>query len=227
MSYRTGPKIVTDGLVLCLDAGDRNSYPGSGSTWYDLNNNNNGTLANGTFFNSENLGTFAFDGTNDFISCGNASFSSNVFSLEVVFKWDDYNTNNIGFLVAGNYEQLEIHTGGGAGTNGLRFVPYDGPAPNHGIIDAKNIITDDINHVIFTASYSAVSKAYKNGQLFLSSTSTSSVPLSGTQTVSIGRRTNNTYFFDGNIYLVRIYNKALSASEVLQNYHATKGRYGL
>jgi len=60
MSYRTGPKIVTDGLVCCLDAADRNSYSGSGGTWYDLTGNANATLYNTPTFDSSNGGSINF-----------------------------------------------------------------------------------------------------------------------------------------------------------------------
>lgn len=68
MSYANGPKIVTDGLVLCLDAANRKSYPLSGNTIYDLSaNGNNGTFVNGPVFNSANGGSVVLDGTNDYI----------------------------------------------------------------------------------------------------------------------------------------------------------------
>ena len=71
MAYRNGPKIVTDGLVLCLDAAIGKSYPGSGTTWYDLSGNgNNGTIVNATF-NSSNNGTIYLDGTDDYVNFGN------------------------------------------------------------------------------------------------------------------------------------------------------------
>jgi hypothetical protein len=72
MNY--GPKTVTNGLVLCLDAADKNSYSGTGTTWTDLTGNgNNGTLTNGPTFNSANGGSISFDGTNDYIDCGSNS----------------------------------------------------------------------------------------------------------------------------------------------------------
>jgi hypothetical protein len=65
--YANGPKIVTDGLVLCLDAANRKSYPGTGTAWNDLSGNgNNGTLVNGPTFSSANGGNLSFDGTNDY-----------------------------------------------------------------------------------------------------------------------------------------------------------------
>jgi hypothetical protein len=69
MAFANGGRIVTDGLVLSLDAGDRNSYPGSGTTWRDLSgNNNSGSLVNGPTFNSANQVSILFDGVNDYVS---------------------------------------------------------------------------------------------------------------------------------------------------------------
>lgn len=226
MSYANGPKIVTNGLVLCLDAGNSKSYPGSGNTWYDISGNiYTGTLTNGVVFDNGNGGNIVFDGINDYVTCGTIPFTSNLFSLELIFSWNDYNTSTIGFIIAGVNEQIEVHTGGGAGTNGLRFIPYD--APTYGLLDVPNVISNGINHVIFTAAYSSPSKAYKNGQLVGTSASTSTIGLNANQTLNIGRRSNNTYFFDGKIYSIKIYNRVLENYEIVQNYNALKGRFNL
>ena len=74
MALSHSPKIVTDGLVLCLDAGDGKSYSGSGTTWYDRSGNgNNGILVNGPTFDSNNRGAIVFDGVNDHVSIPNSS----------------------------------------------------------------------------------------------------------------------------------------------------------
>jgi len=72
--FSHSPKIVTDGLVLALDAGNTKSYPGSGTTWFDRSGNaRNGTLTNGPTFSSANGGSIVFDGVDDYVSCGNPS----------------------------------------------------------------------------------------------------------------------------------------------------------
>ena len=74
MATLYSPKIVTDGLVLCLDAGNNKSYPSSGTAWNDLSgNNNNGTLTNGPTFTGSFGGSIVFDGTNDYVDLGNIS----------------------------------------------------------------------------------------------------------------------------------------------------------
>ena len=71
MGLSHSPRIVTDGLVFCVDAGDKMSYPGAGTTWTDLSKNrNNGTLINGPTFDSANGGSISLDGSNDYISVG-------------------------------------------------------------------------------------------------------------------------------------------------------------
>jgi hypothetical protein len=94
-------------------------------------------------------------------------------------------------------------------------------------IDALNMISSGINYVTFTAGYSSPSVAYKNGSLFATSATTSSVSLNANQTFNIGRRITNEYFLNGKIYLTRIYNRVLPPSEVSQNFNATKKRFGL
>ena len=67
MALSHSPSIVTNGLVLCLDAANSKSYPGSGTTWTDLSGRgNNGTLVNGVGYNSGNLGSLVFDGVDDY-----------------------------------------------------------------------------------------------------------------------------------------------------------------
>ena len=85
MAFNNGPRIVTNGLVLCLDASDRNSYPGSGTTWYDVSNNgNHATLTNGPTFSTSNGGIFTFDGSNDYADVSlnlRNSFATTTFSF--------------------------------------------------------------------------------------------------------------------------------------------------
>ena len=105
MGIARGPKIVTSGLVLALDAADKLSYPGSGTTWRDLSGNNNiGTLTNGPTFSGANMGSIVFDGTNDCVTLainslfnfGTGDFSifcwiksSKVSDFSTIFALDD------------------------------------------------------------------------------------------------------------------------------------------
>jgi hypothetical protein len=87
MAFNYSPRIVTDGLVLYLDAANPRSYPGSGTTWSDLSRGgNNGVLTNGPTFNSANNGSIVFDGTNDFIQCSNRTTINLGLTIETVIK---------------------------------------------------------------------------------------------------------------------------------------------
>ena len=91
MAFRYSPKIVTDGLVLALDAANHKSYPGSGTAINDLTaNNTNGTLTNGPTFNSGNAGSIEFDATNDFILLPGASSLS--VNYHTISSWN-YSSN--------------------------------------------------------------------------------------------------------------------------------------
>lgn len=98
MAYRNGPKIITDGLVLCLDAAGTKSYPGNGTTWTDLSGNgNNGTLINGPTFSSDNGGSLVFDGSNEWVACSASLSKLNIttqFTYEVTFYITSNNAYN-------------------------------------------------------------------------------------------------------------------------------------
>ena len=99
MGLAHSPRIVTDGLVLCLDAGNTKSYPGSGTTWTDLSGNGNtGTLTNGVGYSGDNLGSLSFDGVNDFTSTitgEDFNFGTGDFTIECWVYFNTISTNAI------------------------------------------------------------------------------------------------------------------------------------
>jgi hypothetical protein len=226
--------IVTDGLVFNADAANRASYPKSGTTVTDTVDNNNGTISAATF-SDVNKGVFSFDGTDDYIDFGNIlNFErTDSFSIECWFKRDRSGVSE--FLVAkqessGNNRGYTFLLDGG--DNKLTVVIRNNTASSGRIIlDSTTSITDTNWHCgVFTYDGSSnVSgiKIYLNGLEnngsaigTLSATIITSTPL------QIGAR-NDGNSFDGNIGPVHIYNRALSASEVLHNYTALKSRFGL
>jgi hypothetical protein len=104
MGVNYNSKIVTDGLVLCLDAANRKSYPGSGSTWADLVSSNVGTLTNGPTFDTGNSGSIVFDGINDFVNVASQSITTNTsFTVCCSVYFTNWNDNSFKPLVdAGN-----------------------------------------------------------------------------------------------------------------------------
>ena len=248
MGYNTFIPIVTNGLVLCLDAGNTKSYPGSGTTWTDLTSNgNNGTLTNGPTFNSSNVGSIVFNGTTQYIDNvgGLSSFSfiqnTNIFSINFWFKTNILNTDQVimgtvvttsekGFFIGFRYLA-------GYGLNGLGCYNLRGVGGSMVSIGATNdnIITDTNWHqACYVINNTTVGQWYVDGISVTTSnrsvgTTVDNVKSTGdsTRTLNIGRAnySSTSSPLNGNISLVQVYNRALSASEVLQNYNATKLRY--
>ena len=221
MSYRTGPKIVTDGLVLCLDAADRNSYAGSGSTWYDLSGNaNNGTLTNGPSYTSNNRGGIVLDGANDNVVMSTAS-SIPIEGPGTLDVWGSYAAvsstyNLITLMLASSGIQIGMISGNGRvwKYGGSTLLTYTNPT--------INTITN------WTLSFNGANLImYING-ILNNSTTTAANQTGSSPTIRLGSyNAVGSQPFNGTIYASKIYDRVLTASEVHQNYNATKGRFGL
>lgn len=229
--------IVTDGLVLNLDAGWYDSYPAAGSTWTDLSGNGyNATLYNNPTFGSTDGGYIDFDGSDDYGNLGNISalgFTSGVFTAEAwVYIPSTWTSGS-------QYPNL-ISKGASAGWDNAGwslFVFRDWPNPGNyswgcgirqggtALITAKyNVPSNTFLHIVATADGSNV-RLYQNGILVYTNSQTV-VPESNSREVFIGVDWVGNYF-PGNLALTRLYNKALSATEVQQNFVAQKTRFGL
>jgi hypothetical protein len=235
--------IVTSGLVFYVSAAESTSYPGSGTTWTDIStNSNNGTLTNGPTFDSGDGGSIVFDGTDDYVELGSVD-SSNAISLagSTGQTWEAW-FNNDGSGDA--YQRIFDKSSGGNGANGHFFSL--GPSPTDGRIYCRVAgSTSDSGDGYFTGMHTAGNwthvcitrkndtadtgwNFYSNGVLKGSrSTIDLSVP-TNTTNARIGTWNHaESREFNGKIAVVRLYNKDLSAAEVLQNYNAEKSRYGL
>ena len=223
---RTWPTdIVTNGLVLFLDANNTNSYPGSGTTWADLSGNGyTGTLTNGPTFSSANGGSIVFDGTNDYVSGTTSGLVSSVISMDVWFNVNSSKTYSalMGSNATEKYEMLiksGLHIE--VGLQSSNYMQYN------------NILSlNTWTNIVVTAVSGTQWKMYKNGVYLGSPTSSVGTwQVSGTSisNFDLGRIRNDvaTFAYSGNISTVKIYNRELTASEVLQNYNATKTRFGL
>jgi hypothetical protein len=225
MAIYRGPNIVRNGLVLALDAADRNSYRGSGTTWTDLSGNTNtGTLTNGPTFSGANLGTIVFDGVDDYVTFPTSGLITNVISMDV---WFNLNSSKIySALIGSNVtERYEILT-----KNGLH-VEVSLQSSNY--MQYNNILSlNTWTNITVTAVSGTQWKMYKNGVYLGSPTSyVGTWQVSGTSisNFDVGRIRNDvaSFAFSGNISSVKIYNRELTAAEVLKNYSATKSRFGL
>ena len=224
MAVGYNPRAVTDGLVLALDAGNTKSYPGSGTTWTDLiGNGNNGTLTNGPTFSSADGGAIVFDGTDDVVIVANMStFAPTAVTFETWFK-HTYSAGYKGLIDKGrdNYEGYSLNID--EISRKTRFKVRVGSS-NKAVSCSTEYVDDVWNHVVGTYDGTDL-KIYLNGSLD-GTTNAPGTMGSNTIDVRIGS-TNDDIEYDGNIAISRIYNRALTATEITQNYNATKGRFGL
>ncbi len=227
--------IATQGLVLNLDAAIKGSYPGTGSIWTDVSNNgNNGTLTNGPTFSSADYGSIVFDGVDDYVndvgSVSTFSFIQNT-GIFTISTWVKPAVLNKTHYFLGN-TPTTIEKGfyyGFHSSNGLDFVIMRGNNSAVLIFTAANFIsTTDWVNITAVGNGSTVT-LYKNGSSFQTSTGMSNFPTGdSTRVLNVGRITNySSETFQGNISVSQIYNRALSATEVSQNFNALRGRYGI
>lgn len=230
-----GKTIVTDGLVLTLDAANTKSYPGSGTNVKDLSDNgNDGTLVNGPIFDSDNGGIFNFDGVDDEMKITMASTIS--FTNTDNFTMGLW-VNKTGTPVSGNVNGLFVTTGGGRFGIDYNFEASQIRAGIRNTANGQYTTKFDTNlegwnHCVFTYETENTSgiKLYTQGVLRSSITTVGLGDFTSTGEFRIGA----TYGLGGTIKRLigeisnaRIYNRALTSAEVLQNYNAQKGRFGL
>ena len=230
MGISAGPDIITDGLVLELDAGDRNSYPGTGTAWRDLSgNSNNGTLTNGPTFNTGSLGNIVFDGVDDYVLCSKQNALVNVTQF-TIGAWMKRNLSN-SVVIIGQIETLSNDVSFELWSDGNAYFEVGNGTNGYGYI-ANTSTNWQYLMMVFNGTGGINSdrlKAYINGTL-QTLTYSGTIP-SSTGTVNtnlnIGAYITNSNYSNGNISAVQIYNRALSSQEILQNYTAMKTRFGL
>jgi hypothetical protein len=217
--------IVTNGLVLWLDAGIAPSYAGSGTTWTDISGNrNNGTLTNGPTYNSSNGGSIVFDGVNDYVVTSTSSFSG---ALTFSF-WINGNIKD-------GVDHVFISLGNSDWSNSIGIMNYGNNltyfGENSGFVTldpSSTIMTANWINVVITqsSSFNATITSYLNGVFGTQGSLQYPITLSNLSRY-IGMRYDSAHSFGGKIAQVSIYNRALSAAEVAQNFNALKSRFGL
>ena len=220
MGLDHSPLIVTDGLVVYLDAGNTRSYTGSGNTAYDLSGSGNtSALTNGPTFNSSNLGAFVLDGSNDYILVNS---QANILSKTAYTK--------IAYIYISNFSTSNnIISGGFSGQHA--FWMFGTNKLNAGHNGAWNTVVGATSLSLNTWYFAAVTYSDSTGwKLYLNGredgTSATTTTFNGNQEIVIGAYSSGNNF-TGRIASVQVYNRVLSASEIVQNYNATKRRYGL
>ncbi len=231
MAGSVGPNIIEEGLVFYVDAANKESYPGSGTTWTDLAGNNNGTLINGPTFDSGNGGSINFDGSNDHIDFGDFD-NTQVSSAITLSIWFNAYYSNL---------KLLIGNGGGWSAGGFCMfmyrngVRFELQGTGKKALDIPTSFFGQWQNMVGTWENGGLMRGYVNGsQVVTTSGITTISSNSNTGYLRMGGKGNNpgapglgTGYANGNIALTQIYNKALSADEITQNYNALKGRFGL
>ncbi len=216
MASYLGPNIVTSGLVLCLDAGNTKSYPGSGTLWTDLSGNGStGTLTGGPTFNSSLGGSISFDGVDDYIAVP----SLGTLSAYTISYWARRDSEN----------RMLVSSGTGAsfywyGDSSWRYT-HGGVGGEYYYPKPTSIPVSTWGNYVVTYNGSAV-RIYRQG-VFQGQQSTT-----GTANFSMGLRFGwfeggNSYSFLGLASNFQVYSRALSDTEVQQNFIALRGRFGI
>ena len=207
--------IVTGGLVFNIDASKSNSYAGVGNTIYDISGSGKiGTLTNGPTFSGLNGGSIAFDGSNDYILFPNSDVMGSVYTQNIWFK---KNSSNVGDLADAQYSGALVYSGS--------IVFYYTNVPPY-TLTAYYSFTIGVWYCLSLVRGSSTKEIYLNGNILASTGSTDMYDAPGTNFV-IGSNGGNSEFLNGNIAQVQVYNRALSAQEITQNYNAVKNRFGL
>jgi hypothetical protein len=225
----SGQKIITDGLVLSLDAAQLRSYPGTGTTWTDLSGNgNNGTITNGPTFNSSNGGSIVFDGTDDYVDIGGPSSLNNIYAThEVWVKYDRIpHTLNEQIISRTNTNVGTFNIGKSLTTSRI-FANMRDSTNTLTQLSSSNAISSDWNQLAITYNGTDFILYINATQSAIATVASQTLNTGGTLSINLGRNTNNAAITKGNLAIARVYNRGLSDSEILQNYNAQKSRFGL
>lgn len=234
MAFNYSPKIVTDGLVFAVDAANKKSYPGSGTTWSDLSGNgNNGTLTNGPTFGSGNGGSIDFDASNDVVYNTTLDWTT----LNSTFTIDTWvyptKTVNDSTIIGGQWaidggKGFLLYLDVGDGAYGYDFaIRTPSGLARFGTTDA-NATANAWQNVVVTYSTSEM-KLYVNNTLRNTISSPGTFTVSSTPGIGIGTENYNNVsrLWGGKIASAKIYNSYLNSTEISQNYNALKSRFGL
>jgi hypothetical protein len=224
MAFNYSPKIITDGLVLYLDAANPKSYVSGSTIWNDLSRGgNNGTLVNGPTFNSGNGGSLVFDGVDDYVNGNLNSLSAGAScTIEALIKLN--NISGTKAIFSHGRSGFSFNSGMVIVNNNLRFR---NTSNDHGLSTPTSLTINQWYHLVLSSN-SLGTTGYCNG--ISQGNTVQTLTNNSINDYHISRRSSNaaSEFMNGNIAFIKIYqNKSLNNIEILQNYNATKTRYGL
>ena len=215
MGLSHSPRIVTDGLVFCVDAANKRSYPGAGTTWTDLTaNKNNGTLTNGPTFDSANGGSIVFDGSDDRVDCASPSELNNISEITMIV-WIKRGT-------VGYYPKI-ISRGHAKGTDflignsndSLHFYFTDSSSRSYSSYFTTTTGSINLNSgwVCVAVTSGSVVRFYKNSVPVYTSGGLTTNTGTGS-TLVLGNRPGGGRPFNGRMGVAMVYNRVLTAEEI-------------
>jgi hypothetical protein len=228
-----GPNIVKDSsLVLYLDASAKNSYNDlvDNGTWNDMSgNNNNGTLTNGPTFSSANGGSIVFDGSNDYINIANTNLLSTnntyIFWIKPIAK-SNINTLSSNSIPSFNTNGIRLFYNTYNTSDGRLKLEVGNGSSGAVVESADNTIQNDIWQCVgfVLSKTNSLGSIYYNGSLL--NQGSILTDFQTTSKITIASMFGSVTYY-GSIAITQIYNRALSATEIAQNFNATRERFDL
>ena len=226
MAFHHSPKIITDGLVLNLDAGDKNSYIGSGTTWSDLSGNGNNATMNAAAIGTDVPGSMDFNGSSEYLTVTNST--SLQIAANITYEWwfkttstsgeDWFFSNNIGST------PLIMSSIDNSGVIQFQFTDDDGTAVSGNYTDTATLT--GWHHIALVCA-GTTATLYTDTVQKITDTDGSFDTITLTTDFEIARDTRVARYFAGFMDIFRIYNKALSTKEISQNFNAQRHRFGV
>ena len=231
MGFYRGPNIVTDGLVFAVDAGSERCYDGT-TTINSLVGSSTGTLTNGVTYQSINGGVFDFDGSDDYISLPASLITALHGGTEAsICIWIKNDATQNGVGTSGIIQLSGFNNSNGNlwfYSNGYTYLDIFRTSRVSQVFANNTEVSTNWNLLtVTTAPGTNGWKCYMNGVLKKQTTGDSTVSVANIQGgLTLGRNSSSRYT-NGKIAACQIYDTALTAAEVLQNYNAQKSRFGL
>ena len=231
MALLHSPSIITEGLIFCLDSGNIKSYSGSGATWTDLSlRKNHSTLSNTPTYSSTSGGYLSFASASSQYATATNPGNLSRWTVEAVVRFTSSYSAKVAMVVGGQYD----------GVTNLNFAIGTINSPTNyniavGFFNGSWRNTTGIAYPLNTWAHITGTYDGSTVRQFTNGSEVDSLVYSGTPAsggeIRINRRWDDTVssgnLFDSNISVVRIYNRALTTSEIQQNFNALKGRYGI
>ena len=231
MGTNYNPRTSTNGLVLCLDAANKKSYPGTGNTWYDLSGiGNNGSLINGVGYTNDNKGSFVFDGVNDYVSLGNTFRYQDNFTVEAIAKFPALPNNSA--VCTARHPIIYNHDYGYNllvnATGKVEWQIYNTVSQSKSVVSTNSIIGSSYFYAVGIKSGVTI-YLYINGILHSQTNLSTNAVYYAANPFTIGGYAvcgGSRFYATGNISKVSVYNRVLTSSEISKNFNAVRGRYG-